>query len=78
MLRSSSGWFLVQSIILYTAGIKLFMYLNVNKGVPAVAVNVLCLVVCLPAVILSAEIFHRAVDFPSQQFAHIVFDWIRE
>jgi len=77
-LECSLGWFLVQSIIIYTAGIKLFTQLSSKQGWSVEAANWTCLVVCLATIVLGAEIFHRLVDCPSQALAHVVFDWIRE
>lgn len=72
-----TGWFLVQSIVIYTAGIKLFMHLSIEKKLSIEASRVVCLIVCVTSVILGAELFHRLVDTPSRKLAYLVFDWIR-
>jgi peptidoglycan/LPS O-acetylase OafA/YrhL len=75
MLIFNSGWFLVQTIITYTAGIKLFAYLRFDQNVASPGATIATLIVCLIAVIGSAEIFHRLVDQPSQKLAHLAFEW---
>ena len=70
------GYFLVQSIVVYTAGIKLYLALT-DRASPAV-INTICLIVSLVAVIPIAEAFHRLVDHPSRMLAYKMFDWIRE
>lgn len=64
------GWFLDQSIIIYTAGIKLFLHLNVQKQWPPEGSVVTCLVVCFAAVILIGEVFYRLVEYPSRALAY--------
>ena len=71
------GYFLVQSIIIYTAGIKFYTYLATQKGLSVEAARSVCLLVCVAAVVLGAEIFHHIVAKPSKLLARIVFDWIR-
>ena len=73
-LANISGYFLVQSIIVYTAGIKLYMTLELA---PPVATTI-CLLFSLATLIPIAEGFHRAVDYPSKRLAFKMFDWIRE
>jgi peptidoglycan/LPS O-acetylase OafA/YrhL len=72
-----AGWYLVQSTIIYTAGIKLYMHLTLSKEKSAVAATTACLFVCLPVTIIGGEIFHRLVDQPSQRLAHAVWEWLR-
>jgi len=76
--RRSLSWFLTQSIIVYSAGIKIHQHLTVGRGVPDTGATAVCLLVCLPTTVVFAELFYRLVDWPSQILAHIVFDWIRE
>ncbi|ESZ93885.1 hypothetical protein SBOR_5743 [Sclerotinia borealis F-4128] len=75
--RRSLSWFLVQSIIIYTVGIKLFVHLTETRNASFEAAIAGCFFVCLVTVIPSAEIFYRLIDFPSQAFARATFDWIR-
>lgn len=72
------GLFLTQSIILYTIGIKIYTRLSQEDNISFPVAVTTCLVVCIPVVAISAEIFYRLVDYPSQVLARVVFDWIRE
>lgn len=72
------GWFLVQSIIIYIAGIKLFLHLNIQKQWPPEGSVVTCPVVCFVSVITIGEVFYRLVKYPSKALAYRLFDWIRE
>ena len=72
------GWFLVQSLIIYTCGIRLFMHIQTTSTTSVEATVVACFFACVPATAVFAELFHRLVDYPSQIFAHYVFDWIRK
>ncbi|KAF7877148.1 hypothetical protein EAF04_000833 [Stromatinia cepivora] len=76
--KRSFSWFLVQSIIVYTVGIKLFTHLTETRNASFEAAATGCFFVCLVTVIPSAEIFYRLIDFPSQAFARVAFDWIRK
>lgn len=73
-----AGYFLIQATIIYTAGIKLFLAVRVDKGWPEGASNILCLAVCLATVVPGAEIFYRAVDYPSQVLAHVAWKFMIE
>jgi len=75
----SLSYFLIQSTIIYTAGIKIFLGLHVDKRhLSSPATIGISLVACLAIIIPSAEIFYRLVDVPSKVFARVLFDWIRE
>ncbi|KAB8298717.1 hypothetical protein EYC80_000892 [Monilinia laxa] len=76
--KRSLSWFLVQSIIIYTVGIKLFVHLTETRNAPFEGAATGCFFVCLLTVIPSAEIFYRLIDFPSQAFARATFDWIKK
>ncbi|CAF9928121.1 hypothetical protein IMSHALPRED_007391 [Imshaugia aleurites] len=76
--RRSLSWFFVQSLIIYTVGIKLYMNLSMQKSFSVRASRSICLVVCVATTVLGAEVFHRLVEYPSQVFARVFFDWIRE
>lgn len=71
------GLFLVQSTIVYTMGIKLFLYLNQDKTILFPGAVSICLAVCVVASGVAAEVFYRLVDYPSRILAHVLFDWIR-
>ncbi|KAI9679944.1 MAG: hypothetical protein M1817_004959 [Caeruleum heppii] len=72
----SFSYYLMQCIIIYTAGIKLFSHLAIERNMSASSATALCLVTCIPTTALGAEIFYRLVDRPSQILAHVVFEWI--
>ena len=70
-----AGYFIVQSIMIYTLGIKLYQTLHIANDIASVAV---CFFVTLAASASGAEIFYRAVEVPSHVLSHMAFDWIRE
>lgn len=76
--RRSFSYFLVQSLIIYTAGVKVFMHLRVTKNWPLEPSAFICFIVCLPTVALSSEIFYRVVDYPAIAIARFALDWIRK
>ena len=71
------GYLLVQSIIIYTAGIKFYTYLTTQKALSVEATRSVCLLICVAAVALGAEIFHHLVAKPSKLLSQILFDWVR-
>ena len=73
-----TGYFLTQSIIMYTAGIKLFMYIRYVQGAAFPAAAIATLVTCIPLTAIIGEIFYRLFDWPSRVVAKWFFDWIRE
>ncbi|TVY75922.1 hypothetical protein LSUE1_G005119 [Lachnellula suecica] len=75
--RRALSWFILQSIIAYTAGIKLWLHLTGTKHWAVASANVVCLLVCLVVTIPSAEIFHRLIDRPSQWLARRAYQWIK-
>ncbi|KAH8654060.1 hypothetical protein BGZ60DRAFT_386647 [Tricladium varicosporioides] len=76
--RRSLAFFLMQSTIIYTAGIKLYLHLRTSQGWSDGGAGTMCLFVCLLVTIPAVEIFYRIVDVPSQWLAKGAFDWIRE
>ncbi|KAL1296790.1 hypothetical protein AAFC00_000251 [Neodothiora populina] len=68
--------FVSQSILLYTAGLKIFIVL-VDTNISTAGAKAVVFVVCLPATLLGAELFHRAIDQPSQWFGQAFFRWTR-
>ncbi|KAF1846005.1 uncharacterized protein K460DRAFT_313030 [Cucurbitaria berberidis CBS 394.84] len=73
--RRSFSFFLVQSIIVYTAGIKLFLHIKATGTGDAVN-NFACFCVCAPLVALASEVFYRLVDLPSVVLARIFWTWM--
>lgn len=76
--RRSFSYFLIQATIIYTAGIKLFLHLRVDKNWPEGACNILCLAVCVFTAVPGAEIFHRVVDYPSDVLARVAWNFMIE
>ena len=74
----SVGYFLVQSTIIYTIGIKLFLYLVENKGRTWVEGKLAAFFVCAAATVVFGEIMHRTVDLPGRRLAHLFWKWMRD
>ena len=70
------GIFVAQSIVFWTVGIQLFLHLHVEQGLSIAAANALVLAICLLAVFLFAEAYHRLVDLPTQWIARVAFAWL--
>lgn len=60
----SAGTFFVQSIIIYTVGIKLWMAMT-GTGVSDALSTFASFVVCAAVTAIGSEIFYRLVDLPS-------------
>jgi hypothetical protein len=73
--NADTGFFFVQSIVIYTLGIKLYQALHLANDNAAIAV---CFFVTLAASAAGAELFYRLIDIPSHILSHVAFDWIRE
>lgn len=67
----------MQPLLMYTAGVKLYLHMHGNGASHELATFV-CFVVCVPLVVLGAETFYRLVDVPSVALAKKLWDWIRE
>ena len=59
-----AGFFLVQSIIIYTVGIKTYQHMAASGTANGVN-GLVCFLVCAPLVTVLAEVFYRIVDLPS-------------
>lgn len=68
----------MQSVIIYTIGIRLFMHLSVVKHAQFEGSVIACLITTLAASAVGVELFYRVLDYPSMALAHKLFDWIRE
>ena len=55
---------------------QFFLHLHVEQELPTAAANAVVLAVCLLAVFLFAEAYHRLVDLPTQRVAKAVFTWL--
>lgn len=65
----------MQSIVIYTLGIKLYQMLHISSDIGAVAV---CFFVTLATSAVFTELFYRIIEVPSHVFSHSAFKWIRE
>ncbi|KAF2178608.1 hypothetical protein K469DRAFT_598866 [Zopfia rhizophila CBS 207.26] len=73
--RRSFSIFLTQPLLIYTIGIKLYMY-TYAMGWSHEAATFVCLIVCLPLVALAAEMFYRIFDVPSVSIAKETWAWV--
>lgn len=73
--RRSFSVFLTQSIIIYSAGIKMWLHLN-KSGTPDATNTFAVFCVCVPLVALTSELFYRVVDIPSIIFAKNFWTWM--
>ncbi|KAI4717449.1 hypothetical protein E4T48_06333 [Aureobasidium sp. EXF-10727] len=76
--RRSLSYFLVSTLLMYTAGVKLFLYCNVSAGLSSASAKAVAFFVVLPASILCGELWHWAIDKPATWAGHAVFDWTRK
>jgi hypothetical protein len=71
----ATGVFLVQAIVIYTVGIKLYTHISAAGGNNAVG-GLVCFVVCVPLVAIAGEVFYRLVDLPSVVVARGFWAWM--
>jgi len=79
LLTRSAGYFLIQSTIIYTLGVKVALNRisdeRMHRYPSAAGVS---FIVTLIVTILSAEALYWFIEVPSKWFGRWVFDWIRE
>ncbi|KAH0386129.1 hypothetical protein KCU92_g2911, partial [Aureobasidium melanogenum] len=75
--KRSLSYYLVSTILMYTAGIKIFLYCNVSHGYTSASAKAVAFFLVLPCSIIGGEIFHRAIDKPAVWASHAFFDWTR-
>ncbi|KAF1945376.1 hypothetical protein EJ02DRAFT_53729 [Clathrospora elynae] len=73
--RRSFSAFLVQAILIYTVGIKLYLHIDATGTNNAVS-GLVCFLVCAPMVAIAAEVFYRLVDLPSVGLAKAFWAWM--
>ncbi|KAF2624322.1 hypothetical protein BU25DRAFT_348094 [Macroventuria anomochaeta] len=73
--RRSFSAFLVQSIIVYTIGIKLWVFMD-DAGVNSAVRTLASFAVCASSVAVVSEIFYRLVDLPSIAAAKTFWTWM--
>ncbi|KAF2876454.1 hypothetical protein BDV95DRAFT_483699 [Massariosphaeria phaeospora] len=76
MGRRSFSVFLVQPLVIYTAGIKLYMHMYASGANHEIA-TFACFVVCLSLTLVAAEVFYRSVDIPSVVIAREAWKWVK-
>jgi hypothetical protein len=76
--RRSYAFFLTNSIVVYTVGIKLFLHLTGNEvGWSFPAAVGTALATCLASTVLFAEVIYRFVDIPARRAGRWLFKWIK-
>ena len=78
LLRKFAGYFLIQSTIIYTLGVKIAANMTSDDRehrYPAAAG--VSFIATLIVTILSAEVLYWLVEIPSKWFGRWMFDWIR-
>lgn len=75
--RISFGWFLTQSLIIYTVGIQLDLRLQYVDGWAPVTSALAVFSAMFVLTVVCADLFTRLVDNPSKWLADWLFDWIR-
>ena len=74
---TAAGIFVAQSLVIYTLGLKLFIYVQVGLHMSAAASSGIVLLATIPSILLSAEIFHRMVDIPARWIGRAFFNWLK-
>jgi len=67
----------MQSIVVYTIGIKLFVHMH-DKGVGFSGDAIATFIVCVAATGVFGEIMHHLVDTPGRRFSHVFWGWLTE
>ncbi|PMD43934.1 hypothetical protein L207DRAFT_552371 [Hyaloscypha variabilis F] len=75
-------WVLSSRVLVYLGrraltGIKVWLHLTETRNMSVPLANFICLVLLLPATILSGEFFYRLVDRLSQLLAQETYKWIK-
>ena len=70
------GIFIAQSIVFWTAGIKLWLVLSNKTDLGTASANVIVLTTCLLTTAIFSELYFHAIDLPSQRFARKVYIWL--
>lgn len=70
------GIFVAQSIAFWTAGIKLYMHLHVERGVAPPLAKLAVFVVGTITTGVGSEVIYRMIDMPSLWIAKETFSWL--
>jgi len=76
--RRALSYYLVSTLLMYTAGIKIYLLCNQSAGLTSASAKAAAFFVVLPCSIIGGEIFHWAFDKPAVWLGHAVFDWTRK
>lgn len=76
--RMITGYFLIQSIIIYTLGIKLYTHLSPTLGAGSTRAQGVSFIACLVTTVAAGEAYYWLIDRPSQILARITWKWMRE
>ncbi|RMD39449.1 hypothetical protein DV735_g5680, partial [Chaetothyriales sp. CBS 134920] len=74
--KRSLSYFLVQSPMMYTVGIKVFTSLRTTDHIGFSGACMVTLITCLAVIVPMAEVFYRCVEIPSKIGAHKFYDFI--
>ena len=72
------GYFLLQSIIVYTVGIKLALSMTGDDLTAYSRATGVAFIVSLLVTAVASEVFYWLIDMPSQKVGRFLFEWIRE
>lgn len=70
------GLFVAQSLIFWTAGVKLYLCLHVALSISTALTKLAVFLACSLATVLLGEVYYRTVDLPSQWLARKTYDWL--
>ncbi|KAK4500360.1 hypothetical protein PRZ48_008549 [Zasmidium cellare] len=74
--KRSFSFFVAQSLVMWSAGIKLWTHIHVVNGTSVALANLAVFFTTLVTIVLFAEAFYRAVDVPSQWLATVGYHWV--
>ncbi|KAH8703966.1 hypothetical protein BGW36DRAFT_394152 [Talaromyces proteolyticus] len=72
----SYSYFLIQPILIYRVGIRVFGQLRGTHGIGYPGSVVVTLITCLAVTVPAAELYHRLVCVPSRYLAHHFYEFI--
>ncbi|KAL6708731.1 hypothetical protein ACN47E_002427 [Coniothyrium glycines] len=74
--RRSFSAFLVQAIVIYNVGIRLYLHIAQSSNTSHALNTFACFAACAAAVALASEIFYRIVDIPTIVCARHFWGWM--
>jgi peptidoglycan/LPS O-acetylase OafA/YrhL len=76
--NTATGYFLTQGFLIYTIGIKLFMYLRFAKNTNFSLATIATFITCLVVTGLVGEVMYRGVELPGRRGVHVLWKWMQE